>query len=160
MSEASPPGAHSHPRGQQPTPRDPTDPPARPSTGGRLPPMISCSMSHDMRIAGVRWTSLDAAVIRDPLDEEGLTLCLSWDYMLKRRPGTLPRPRVGLSRGRPRRSGCSWGRWPSQMAVLQVQLSRKRGLQALASSTERGCLMCAHTPIFYQLSKSDGQKRD
>ena len=68
---------------------------------------------------------MDAAVIRDPLDEKGLTLCLSWDYMLTRRPGTSPRPRVGLSRGRPRRRGCSGGGWHSQMAVLQVQFGRK-----------------------------------
>ena len=31
---------------------------------------------------------------------------------------------------------------------------------AVSPSTERGCLMCAHSPAFHQLSKSDGQKRD
>lgn len=73
-------------------------------------------------------------------------------------PSTLPRPWVGLSRGRPRRMFC--GGWHGQLATCQGQFCRKRGLQAVSPSTERGCLMCAHIPTFYQLSKSDGQKRD
>ena len=47
-----------------------------------------------------------------------------------------------------------------QLATRRGQFCKKRGLPAVAPSTERGCLMCAHSPAFYQLSKSDSQNRD
>lgn len=52
--------------------------------GEHSPPKGSCPVSHSVKKTGVLWRlsppepSLGAVVIRDPLDENGLTLCLSW----------------------------------------------------------------------------------
>lgn len=116
--------------------------------GEHSPPKGSCPVSHSVKKTGVLWRlsppepSLGAVVIRDPLDENGLTLCLSW-HLAWVKEGWL----------------FLWC-WHCQLATLQVQFCKKPGLQAVSPSTEGGRLMCAYTPIFYQLSKSNGQKRD